>query len=311
MLTHGDVMLRDTARAAFWGAFYETPSVPDWLASRRPSNADQETYAGFGFAPGVREMLGGRVNRSVPQYSYTLTNKEWESSVVVDYKTRKFQKNNDVTNLLANMGRKARAYPLKLATAVLEANTAAAAYDSLAIFHASHLDPGAPYATAQTNLDAATAWTADGAPTDIEMAAAIRRCMALLIGFKDGDGDPFWPGGEFQCVVMVPPQLYEICKRVETVEQLTGPVGNDLRGRFTTFCNPYMTWVVADSTFYVINASAMNERPMVYQVAEDVSLSDDMGGDNDFNTKDVAFGTYGLYNLGYGNWRSIVRFTEA
>jgi len=306
MLTHGDQMLRDTARTAFWGGFNSTPDSMSWLALRRPSNADQETYAGFGFAPGVREMLGGRVKRSVPQYSFTLVNKEFESTVVIDYKTRKFSKNNDVQNLLSAMGRKARAFPTKLGTQVFINNTAGAGYDGLALFHASHVDPGVPYQTAQTNLATAN-WTTDGSPTDIEMAAAIRTCIGQLMGFKDGDSDPYWPGENFDCVVMVPTQLYEMARRVATVDQLTGPVGNDLKGAFRVAVNPYLPFVAATATFYVINASA-EQRPLVYQVAEEVGLSDDMGGDNEFDTKSVSFGTYALYNAGVGNYRSVVRF---
>jgi len=304
MLTHGDQMLRDTARAAFWGGFNETPDSMTWLASRRTSTADQETYTGFGFAPGVREMIGGRVKRSVPQYAFSVVNKEFESTVVIDYKTRKFAKNNAVADLLGAMGRKARSYPTKLGTSILTANTAGAGYDGLALFHATHIDPGAPYQTGQSNLKT-PAFGVDGFPTDLELAAAIRDSMAQLMSFKDGDGDPFWPGETFQTVVMVPTTLYEMARRVMTVDQLTGATGNDLKGQFRVAVNPYIA-VSTHATFYVINESAP-EKPLIYQVAEDVSLSDDMGGDNEFDTKSVSFGTYGLYNAGPGNWRTIVR----
>jgi phage major head subunit gpT-like protein len=306
MLTHGDVMLRDTARAAFWGAFNDTPDMMTWLGMRRTSTSDQETYAGFAFAPGVREMIGGRTKRSVPQYSFTVVNKEFESTVAIDYKTRKFNKNNDVANLLSAMGMKARAYPTKLGASILDTNTAAAGYDNLALFHASHVDPGAPYTTVQSNALTAN-WTTDGVPTDIELSTAIRLSMGALRTYKDGDGDPFWPGDTFDCVVMVPPQLYDMANRVQTVDLLTGSVGNDLKGRFRTAVNPYLPYVTTACNFYVVNASSQY-RPLVYQVAEDVSLTDDLGGDNAYDTKTVSFGTYAMYNEGPGYWRSFVRF---
>lgn len=305
MLTHGDQMLRDTARAAFWGAFNDTPDMMNWLAARRSSSSDQETYAGFGFAPGVREMIGGRTKRSVPQYTYTLTNKEFENTVAIDYKTRKFNKNNDVANLLSNMGKKARAYPTKLGSSLVNTGTALG-YDGLALFSSAHLDPGAPYQTNQSNAPGAVNITTDGYPTDVEMSTAIRLGMGALRTYKDGDGDPFWPGEDYDCVVMVPPQMFDMANRVQTVDLITGSVGNDLKGRFRTVVNPYITWTAGTTYFYIVNASAP-ERPLIYQVAEEVGLSDDMGGDNDFDTKSVSFGTYAMYNVGVGNWRSIYR----
>lgn len=310
MLTHDQQMLRDTARAAFWGGWEGSSTFTDTLAMRKNSTSDQETYVGFGHVPGVREMRGGRQPQSVPAYNFTIVNKQWESSVPVSYMTWKYNKNNDVPDLLSGMGSKAREYPQELATGVLNDNTATGGYDNLALFHTSHVDPSAPYTTAQdnaltTNITAPD--LANGGPTDLEFAAAVRAMISKLYGYKDGFGTPWWVGQNMNVVVMVPTDYLEICRRVMTADSLTGALGNDLKGQFTMLVNPYLTAPTSThGYFYAINASS-KYRPVIHQVVEDVSIDDDMGGDNNFNTKDVTFGTFAIYNAGPGQWRTIVR----
>lgn len=309
MLTHGDQMLRDTARTAFWGSFNNYPDFLDRIAMRKPSTADQEIYAGFGYAPGVREMVGGRKKRSVPQYTYTVVNKQWENTVTIDYITRKSPRGAAaVAELLTGMGRKARAFPTKNASVMINSNPTG--YDNVAFFSTAHVEPGAAYQTNQSNAltrDVVAPDLANGGPTDLEMAAAIRTLRLSLFGYVDGDGDPYWPGEDPEVLIMVPTHYMEVTNRVMTADDLTGPVSNDLKGRFKMLVNPYLTAPTAShGYFYAINLSSP-DRPILNQVFEDVSMSDDMGGDNEFNNRDASFGSFAVYEQRPAQWRSIAR----
>ncbi len=302
-ITTMDQGLRDTARIAFWQGFTALPSLFDGIVSVEPSNADQETYAWLGYAAPVREFAGQRVKQGVPQVTYTIVNKKWEATVVFDYLVRKFGKNNVVAKNVAQMGQKAREHRDKLLTQALQLGISTACYDTQFFFDTDHSEVGAIYTTSQDNDKTSTAATTT-IPTDLEFAAAMRTAQSTLFSFKDGAGDPFWPGDTPSFVCMVPPQFRTIALQVAGNEYLTGPISNDLRGTFTVRVNPFMlpTTGSTQDQFVLFNTSHI-QKALILQVAEDVSLEDDMGGDSEFNTKDVSFGSFAVYNAGYGQWR--------
>jgi hypothetical protein len=82
-------------------------------------------------------------------------------------------------------------------------------------------------------------------------------------------------------------------------DQITGPIANDLKGVFKPVLNPFSD---AGTEFFTCWTSG-RRKPFIYQVAEPVSLEDNIGGDSEFETKDVSFGSFGFYNVGYGDWR--------
>ncbi len=305
-LTHADALLKATAKAAFWQNFEAFPSIMDNIAFRTTSDSDQETYPWLAYAPGVREMTGERKRRSVPELSWVIKNKLWENTVVIDYLTRRAAKLNTVQALLGNLGAKARAYPNSLVSTLMNNGGSTTCYDGQYFFDTDHTDPGAAYQTNQSNaltLDITTVTN----PTDIEFATGIRNMRAALYGFKDGDGDPVMPAKGAVMELHVPPMYQAIAERVEKVDQLTGPVGNDLKGTFTTVINPWLTTPTSSHGYiYLFNVTGVR-KPFIYQVLDEVRLEDDMGSQNDFDTKDVAFGSFAAYNANYGDWRYACR----
>lgn len=298
MLTTGDQLLRDTARAAFWQGFAAIPSIFDGIVSVEPSNADQETYAWLGYAAPVREMGGSRIKQGIPQVTYSIVNKKWEATVAFDYLVRKFGKNNVVAKNVQQMGQKAREHRDKLLTTVLVAGVSTNCYDGQYFFDTDHSEVGALYTTSQDN-DKTSAAASGTQPTDLEFASSMRTAQSSLFGYKDGAGDPFWPGDAPQFVAMVPPVYRAVALSVANNDQLTGPISNDLKGTFTVRVNPWMT---AADQYFVFNTSHI-QKALILQVAEEVSIEDDLGGDSEYNTKDVSFGSFGVYNAGYGQWR--------
>jgi len=294
-----DQGLRDTARAAFWQGFFQLPSMFNGIASVEPSSADQETYAWLGYAAPVREFLSQRVKQGVPQVTYTIINKLWEATVAFNYLTRKFGKNNVVSKNVAQMGGKAREHRDKLLTQILVAGVSTNGYDAQFFFDTDHAETGgAIYTTSQDN-DKTSAAATGTQPTDLEFAASMRTAQSSLFSYKDGAGDPFWPGDAPTFVAMVPPVYRAVALQVANNESLTGPVANDLKGTFTVRTNPFLT---AADQYFVFNTSHI-QKALILQMAEEVTLEDDMTGDNQFNTKDVSFGSFACYNAGYGQWR--------
>jgi len=303
--THMDQGLRDTARIAFWQGFAALPSLFDGIASVEPSNADQETYAWLAYAAPVREFSGQRVKQGIPQVTYSIVNKKWEATTTFDYLVRKFGKNNVVAKNVMQMGQKAREHRDKLLTEQLQLGVSQVCYDGQFFFDTDHSERGgAIYTTSQDNDKTSVAAAGSAVPTDLEFADAMRTAQSTLFGYKDGAGDPFWPGDAPTFVCMVPAINMTVARQVATNDYLTGQVSNDLKGTFIVRVNPFMTHVVNTTTSFVLFNASHPQKAMILQMAEDVSLEDDMGGDDEFNTKDISFGSFALYNAGYGQWRT-------
>lgn len=298
MDTIGIELLRETAQAAFWQAHEDYPALMDGISARVDSDSDQETYPWLSGAPAVREMVGGRQKRSIPEQNFTIVNKEWENTITIGYKLRRFDKLGQVAATLADLGAKARAYPDKLMSLLLDNGGTDTCYDALSFFNDAHLEPRARYQTNQDNALTSNI-TTPTAPTDLEFAAAVRSAIDALHGFKDGEGDPVWPGMNPNIVVMVPTNMRSVARRVMVADQLTGPVANDVQGEYSMRVNPYLA---NNERFYIFNAGG-RRKPFIFQEADPVMLEDDAGGDDDFNTKSVSFGSFGMYNVGYGDWR--------
>lgn len=306
-LTHSDALLRATAKASFWQNYESWPSLFDGLVQRIDSNADQENYPWLGYAPKMREMVGSKVAKPVPSFDWTIKNKKWESTVAIDYETRKYGKLGAVQAMLGNLGQKARNFQTSLLADLLNNGMATACYDTQYFFDTDHSDPGAVYTTSQDND--LTSAAAAALPTDAEMTTACSAMMSALYSYKDNEGDPVMPSMGAKLILMVPPLYKAVAERIATSDQITGPVGNALKGAFEVRVNP---WIPAPTTslgyMYLFNASGAR-KPFIYQVAEDIVLEDNLGGDNEFMTKDAYFSAFGYFNVGYGDWRYAVGYT--
>jgi len=305
MLTQGDALLKATAKAAFWQSYEAYPSIMGGMVAPVTSDSTSEDYPWLAYAPAVREMIGSRVKRNVPELKWTIANKKWENTVAIAWETRKFAKLNQVQALLGNLGAKARAYPDKLVSGLIaNGNTAGnTCYDTRKFYDTGHFDAGAAYTATQTNYfttevpaAATTLWT------DLEIAYAINFGRGKLMSYKDGDGDPVWMDPNAPIVVQCSVDMYPRVAVLQTAAQLTGGASNPVLGAFKVIANPWLPDSGGVDQLWCFNVSGAH-KPFILQTAEPVTLEDDMGGDNDFNTKDVNFGSFGYYNGSYGDWR--------
>lgn len=309
MLTQGVQILRDTARAAFWQGWDTFPSLTENLTYTMRSDSDQETYAWLAYAPSMREMTGTKLKQDVPELSFTLKNKLWEVTTAIPYSLWKWNKNGAVAQLAAETGKKGRQHRDKLISATLmQLGRSTACYDTQYFFDSDHTDPGAAYTTNQSNLLTYAAATGT-VPTDTEMADAVGYGIASLLSFKDGAGDPvtygsFSPGQiEIHASMGSTGVLYSRLLKIQNAQYLTSGNTNPVQNQFTAVYNPFLT---AEDYIYIFNTGT-SRKPFILQIAEDVAMEDDFGGDNEFNTKDRSFGAFGAYNATYGDWRSAVQ----
>jgi phage major head subunit gpT-like protein len=204
--------------------------------------------------------------------------------------------------MLSSMGEKARAFPSRLTANLMNAGDGTTGHDGQNFYSAAHVDAGARNTTAQDN-DLTSNITATASATVLEMYTALQAHRAQYDTFLDGDSDPVVPDENARFIVLCPGGHMPAARAVFKNDQITGPIANDMKGVFEPRLNPY-----ADSTaeFFTFWASG-SRKAFIYQVADSVMLEDNIGGDSEFETKDVSFGTFGFYNVGYGDWRYTIR----
>jgi len=302
MLTASTQLIRATAQASFWTAYEDTPDIMEGCFMRVESDSDQETYPGLAYAPRPREMEGGRSHRSVPATTFTITNSKWESTVDIGYELWKYGRLGAVQSMLGSMGEKARMYPNRLMGTLMNVGDATVGHDGQNFYSAAHIDAGSRNTTAQDN-DFTSAAATGTAPTVLEMYTALQTHRAAYDGFLDGDSDPVIPMEDATFVVLCSSENIQVARAVYKNDQITGPISNELMGVFKPVRNPFSD---ADAEFFTCWTSG-RRKPFIYQVADSVVLEDNIGGDSEFETKDIAFGTFGYYNVGYGDWRYTTR----
>ena len=304
-MTHPTELLRATARAAFWQNYEQQPDVVGNITFRATSDSDQETYPYTSAAPSPIEMSGSRTHKSVPEISYAIKNKKWESTVDISYEMWRYEKLNQVASLTGELGMKARNYYNKLVSTLMSTGDATAGPDGLYFYDTDHIDAGAAYSTIQSNIFDGVGATPT-AMTDLEVATAMRGAIAMFYGFKDGQGDPVVPNPNTIFEVHVPAAVLTLFQKVETQELLTGGVSNDMKGRFKTVHNPWIDAWATTQEFFVHNTTGVR-KPYVLQEAEAVSMEDNLGTESEKETKDRWVGSFGYYNVGYGDWRYSVQ----
>lgn len=272
------------------------------IAMRVDSDSDQETYPGLAYAPRPREMTGNRVHRGVPQTTFTITNAKYESTVDIEYKLWKFGKLGAVQSMLSSMGEKARAFPNRLTGDLINAGDGVAGHDGQNFYSNAHVDAGAEYTTAQDN-DFTTNIADETAATVLEMYAELQIARAAYDTWVDGDGDPVVPDENAKFIVLCPGGHMPAARAVYKNDQITGPIANDMKGVFEPRLNPYGDDPDEIFTFWVSG----RRKAFIYQIAQPMFLEDNLGTASEYESKDVSFGTFGFYNVGYGDWRYTTR----
>jgi len=301
-LAYGSELQKATAVQSFWNGYYSISDPFEGLVYSRPSTQKTDTYTRLGAAPMPEEWTGDREAKDANEYSYDIVNKPYDASVSIDKELILYQQWDEVGNLIANLGQKARAHKTKLSTTLIEAGAATVCEDGQFFYDTDHVDAGAAYTTSQDN-DLTSVAATDTQPTVLEGLTGVRACFDALWGFKDDRGDPTVPQDENPAnyILMVPPVYRSIFKTLEIADSLTGPIANDVKGTFMTRVNPFITGADAFYFFY----AGSSHKPIIHQESSSLELTDHLDPDSG----DTIYSATWHGRVQYGQWRSGVLYT--
>jgi phage major head subunit gpT-like protein len=270
-----------------------TPFYPT-MCNVIPSNGADEAYGLLGAAPGVREWLGDREFKELRAANFVITNKHWESSLLIKKADIADDRMGMYGPLMEDLAVEAAYHPDELFFTALVAGESSNCFDGQYFFDTDHSwgDSG----TQSNDLTYAAATST--IPTAAEFRSAFHAARAAMLKFTNDQGKLLnrpVSRGMSNLVVLVNPDFEVIAKEALTATILNNN-SNVVVDAPQIVSSAYLT---DTSKMYLFNLDG-GLRPFVFQARE--PLSRQVKGLDDIETKDVKFMTEARYNVGYLAW---------
>lgn len=275
-----------------------TPFYPT-VCNIMPSQGADENYGMLGDMPGVREWLGDRLFKELRAGTYSIVNKEWESSLLI--------KKNDIADdriglyptLMENLAAEAAYHPDELFFQALIAGESSVCIDGQYFYDTDHAwgDSGT-----QSNLKTYNAQD-HTAVTATEFLAAYHQARSAMVKFKNDQGKLLNRpviGRQSQLLCLVPPEL-ELAATTAFTSEIIGNATNVVLDKPRVVASAHLTSAVK---WHLFNLQG-TLKPFIFQARRPLGWSTKGADDREF--KDVKFMTDARYNMGYCAWWTAVQ----
>lgn len=251
------------AQTAFMKGLMHAPV--DWpkYAMRISSSQLTETYPWLGEVAKPREWTDQRVPHDLSEYNFTVTNKLYEGTIVVERTALEDEQYGQIMPRAQSMGEAAAQYIDELVGTALMNGFSTDCYDSQYFFDNDHSEKSSG---TQSNLG-----------TSALSGAAVTAGIAEMRQFKDDQGR--YLNISPDTMIVHPDEegtAMEIIMSDRDPDNANNPV-NVNKGRFKLVVTPFLTsgyWVLA-KTSGVIKPAMWQERTPVEFTSDDSSLFDD------------------------------------
>ncbi len=303
-LNRGDIpkLLTSGLRTEFMGdkGFgYTQSDVYKTIALEVPSTKAQETYAWLGQLPKMREWLSERQIKGLSEHSFSIINKDFESTLRVDRNALEDEQYGQFKLLAQMMGQEARRFFDEYLIGVIEAN--GLCYDGQNMFDTDHSEG---ISGSQSNAPAAASgYTVDTAAKFVTVLNAVSTAMSLI----KGDNGKFF--GAKVTHVLVPPCLEWIAREAfdPTYRGTGSTTASEMgKGRVQILVSEYLTpdATIGYSPVYWLDLSKP-VKPFVFQNRKNTEFValDKTDSYENFMSKGILYGVDNRFNMGFGLWQ--------
>lgn len=268
-LTSPDSLRTKGALAVFHEAVGKAPEIWRNHCQVTQSTTNAETYAMLGFAPQPRQFLNGRQFQNMVDMDFTLTNNEYELSMIINRKHWEDDQTGLIRQRFAELGEVWGSFRDNLFAQLLAAGSDSGntSFDGTTFFHTDHVLG----TTGQTNdNDLTTDITAPTQATVVEFKAALVLAYTAAWNFSDDTGAPFNGQGsmvDFRLIVS-PQQAPAAFEMLDAVNR-PGTSGGDTPAWTGTVISgiDILPWIIVgtddDEVYWTINGST--RRGFIYQ----------------------------------------------
>jgi len=273
-------------KALFLGAL--NAAVTQWqsVAMSTSSNALQEVYGWLGAFPKMREFLGEVVIQNLAANTYSISNKEFESTIAVKelhVETDQFGLYNP---LFESAGFSANAHKDELVAALLTNGFTSKDYTDKNFFDTDKKhSPGDKKSTTFSNKG-----------TKKLSGANFETALAALKSMKDGAGNPLGLGRKI--VLVVHPNNEALAKRILKADLVSG--GDTNVNKDSAELMVWSSLTNADAWFLLEVGFPI--KPLILQRVKETTLTGCTNPeDHHVMTKhEFLYQAYGIYGAGYG-----------
>lgn len=288
------VNLLTTFNKAFDGA----PTFWEKVATRVPSTGTQNDYTWLSRFPRMREWIGDKVLKSLAAFKYTIVNKRFEATVVVNRDDIEDDNLGIYAPMAMDAGFSAKQLPDELVSDLMNNGFTEKGFDGQYFYDTDH-DVGG--ASVSNKLTAALS-AANLAGANASIGAA----RTAMMSFKDEEGRPL---GIIPNILVVPPALESTALILANSEKLNDNGPNPFKGTFTVEVNPRLT----STTAWHLLCTTRPIKPFLFQDRKPAKFVQQTSMDSDdvFNRGEFKFGAEARGNAGYGLWQLAVGSTGA
>ncbi len=274
---------------------YNEAKQPDLMGitTKITSKSNLEKYGWIGDMPQLREWIGDRHVKSALDHDYTITNRDWESTIAVDRNEIEDDQMGIILPRIRTLAKRAKEHPMVLLSDLIVNGTTLLAYDGSAYF----ADRTAP----NDNLLAGTGTTEAQILTDMSTV------RAAMMRFQDDNGEPL--GMQFDTVVIPPELIDTFTKILSSATYITANASGVDNVWKSTLKQVIVNHRLSDVNDWYAFAADRPLRPLIYQerkAPEFVSLNKSTDPEM-FMRKRMLFGVDYRGAAGYGFFQQAVK----
>jgi len=304
------------------GMFFERLSQDlgiGWLAAVSmlfKSDQEMEKYPWLGMVPVLREWIGGRHAKKLPEEIITIVNKHYEATMEFQLDDLRRDKTTQVQTRINELADRGDAHWAILLSALINtghSDTNGLAYDGQYFFDTDH-ETGASGAqsndiTVDISAIPVTNHGSTTAPSAGEMASAIMTSIQQIVGFVDDQGEPMNELAR-NFTVMTPLNLWQAAVAGIGNRQIDGGDDNTLvavqADGFNIKLAPNARLTATD-TFFTFNGDGSTSA-LIRQEETDIMIkAKGEGSDFEFDNDAHQYGIDTHRNVGYGRWEKANR----
>lgn len=293
-------LLTKGLRSEFFNRFEGTPTFFQDLATRIPSTTDHETYRWLGTVPQLREWGTGRITQGLRTESYSVENLKYEATLEVDRDEIADDQTGQIRIRVGELAERAATHKDYLISQLLISGATAGfnSYDGVTFFSGAHVSG----ASGNQDNDLTVTAVISSDPTVEEFKKALKQALAVMLAFKDDQGQPMMISTSGLTCVVPPTMLFTALEAVNA--SVISNTSNVLQGAARVIALP---WLTTATTWYLLKNDGVI-RPFIFQDREPVefdALAE--GSEEAFKREKFLYGVRARYRLTYGYWQFGVR----
>jgi len=265
-------------------------TVPEWpkIAMEAPSDTESEVYNWVAEVPGMKEWVDERTLEGLKQFSFTIKNKDWESTIAVDRNTMEDDKLGQIKPRIQDLAMAAKTHPDELVFNLLANGFTTICFDGQYFFDDDH-----PLADGTTQSNKLTlALDATGLQTALSTGRRL----------KGYTGRPLNIVFDTLCV---PPELEMAARKLLFADVNDAGATNIMKGILPNLVvNP---WLTDPSDWYILCTKRPLKSVILQMRKRPEFISLDRPDDyTAFMKKQFLYGVDSRYNVGFGMYQLAV-----